>query len=125
MKNKIIFYIFIIGSVVGYYFFRKQRNKILKNEIETLIKKASKYSSESEKIINHTLKFEKSALGKAYLDIITESFKKNKIESLTKLNFDKFQKNINKNFKNSRDSLHQKCNLKQNSSYLEDISNNV
>ena len=125
MKNKIIFYIFIIGAVVGYYFFRKQRNKILKNEIETLIKQASKYSSESEKIINQTLKFEKAALGKIYLDIIKENYKKNKIESLTKLNFDKFQKNINKNFKKSRDSLHQKCNMKQNSSYLEDLSINV
>lgn len=125
MKNKIIFYIFIVGTVVGYYFFKQHQNSILKSEIDVLIKKASIYSSESEKIINHTLKFEKAALGIAYLKFITEKYKKEKIESLCKLDFDKFEKNINKNFINARELLNKKCNLKQKSSYLDDLSINV
>lgn len=125
MKNKIIFYIFIIGTAVGYYFFKQRQNSILKSEIDNLIKKASIYSSESEKIMNNTLKFEKAALGIAYLKFITEKYKKEKVELLCKLDFNKFEKNINKNFVDARELLNKKCNLKQKSSYLDDLSINV
>lgn len=122
MKKKIIFYLFLIGVAVGYYFYKKNQNKNLKIEIEFLIKKASTNSSESEKILNNTLKYEKAAMGQAYLNIINNNYKKSKIESLTKIDFDKFEKNIIKNLENSKNSLSQKCNLKNKTSYLEDLS---
>jgi len=120
---KYLFYLLIIIVAYCYYKFKNYNNKKMKNDIEFLIQKASGHSSESEKIKDHILKYEKASLGLAFLKLITNNYNLNQIEKLCKIDFLKFQKHINKNYLKSKHLLSKQCKLNNNqSTYLEDLS---
>lgn len=121
--KKYLFYILLIAAAYGYYQYQNINNQKIKKNIEFLIQKASGHSSESEKIEDHILKYEKAALGLAFLRLITNNYNPNQIEKLCEIDFDKFQKNINKNYLRAKNLLSKQCKLNNNqSTYLEDLS---
>ena len=122
MKNYLFFILLIVLAYL-YYKFKNINNHKIKNEIDFLIQKASSHSSESEKIKDHILKFEKASLGLAFLKIIIHNYSKSEIEKLCYIDFERFQKNINKNYLISKALLSKQCKLNNNeSTYLEDLS---
>ena len=121
--KKYIFFLLIIVAAYGYYKYKNLNNEKIKNDIEFLIQKASVHSSESEKIVDHILKYEKASLGLAFLKLITNNYNPNQIQDLCKIDFNKFQKNINKNYLRAKLLLSKQCKLNNNQpSYLEDLS---
>lgn len=121
--KRYLFFILLIILAYLYYKFKNINNNKTKYDIEFLIQKASSHSSESEKIKDHILKYEKASLGLSFLKIITHNYTKNQIEDLCKIDFDKFQKNINKNYLIAKSLLSKECKLNNNqSTYLEDLS---
>lgn len=121
--NKFYFYLVLILILVVYYLYNKKKNKQLKEEIKLLIKQGSIYSSESEKITNPVLKFEKGVFGLTYLKTLEDNYNINKINKLSDVDFKIFKKNIINNYLKSRKELNNFCKLKNNDeTYLEDIS---